>query len=157
MIRSHVKKYICIAFAGCHLANANGISSLSPIAPHSSIFLRGGASESAASWSAGSKYNNYRTSPYSPTRNSYKTTSVYTADSREKTKEAFAEAFLRREDRNRFIGEEIRFIFILKTNPSFFSHNNQILIRSKSLCNIIRATPFHSWYHTCIPCISQRA
>ncbi len=75
--------------------------------PHSLLFLRGGASESAASWNAGSKYNSYRTSPSPPTRNSYKATSVYAVDSKEKTKEAFAEAFLLREDRNRFIGEEL--------------------------------------------------
>ena len=32
---------------------------------------------------------------------------MYAADSKEKTKEAFAEAFLLRENRNRFIGEEL--------------------------------------------------
>lgn len=118
MISSHLKKYIWIAFVGCHQAHANGASSLSPIPHHSFIFSRGGASESAASWSAGSKYNNHRASPYPPTRNNYKTTSMYTADSREKTKEVFAEAFLRREDRNRFIGEGLRFIFIPRINPT---------------------------------------
>ena len=35
---------------------------------------------------------------------------MYDEDSKEKTKEAFAEAFLRREDRNRFIGEHMRLL-----------------------------------------------
>ncbi|KAL3756462.1 hypothetical protein ACHAWU_009856 [Discostella pseudostelligera] len=103
-INSRMKMCVSLAFVGWHLTQANGISSLSPISPHSLIFLRGGASESAASWTAGSRYNDYRTtSPSSSIRNNYKATSVYNEDSKEKTKEAFAEAFLRREDRNRFI------------------------------------------------------
>ena len=101
-----MKKYIRFAFASWYLGHANAISPFSSMSPV--IVLRGGASESAASWSAGSRYNNYRTSPSQPTRSNYKTASMYTTDTKDKTKEAFAEAFLRREDRNRFIGEQLR-------------------------------------------------
>ena len=105
-----MKKYIRFAFASWHLGHAKAISPFSStsMSPHSLIVLRGGASESAASWSAGSRYNNYRTSSSQPTRSNYKTASMYTTDTKDKTKEAFAEAFLRREDRNRFIGEQLR-------------------------------------------------
>ena len=74
---------------------------------------RGGASESASAWSAGSKYDYGRTSPRaSPAGTSSPATrsvpSSYrdtVRDEGEATKEAFAEAFLQRDDRNRFIGE----------------------------------------------------
>lgn len=103
-----MKKYIRFAFASWYLGHATAISPFSSMSPRSLIVLRGGASESAASWSAGSRYNNYRTSSSQPTRSNYKTASMYTTDTKDKTKEAFAEAFLRREDRNRFIGEQLR-------------------------------------------------
>lgn len=145
MINSLVKKHVCIVLAGLHLALAN------PMPTHSLFFLRGGASESAASWNAGSKYNNYRTSTSPPIRNNYKATSVYAADSKEKTKAAFAEAFLLREDRNRFIGEELslhpRSIQLLRS-----SNISIILIHSESLRNIIWTAPIYSWYNTRIPC-----
>jgi hypothetical protein len=66
-----------------------------------SISVRGGSSESASSWSAGSRYDYRTTRPSSPTRN-YQTPPGQ--QSKLDTKEVFAEAFLRREDRNRFIG-----------------------------------------------------
>jgi len=66
-----------------------------------SISLRGGSSDSASSWSAGSRYDYRTTRPSSPTRN-YQTPPGQ--QSKLDTKEVFAEAFLRREDRNRFIG-----------------------------------------------------
>jgi len=73
------------------------------------LTLRGGASEpTRQAWSAGSKYsrpNNLSSS--SPTR-SYQTPSYGQGQDEKEatTKDAFAEAFLQREDRNRFIGEE---------------------------------------------------
>ncbi|KAL7543128.1 hypothetical protein ACHAXR_012426 [Thalassiosira sp. AJA248-18] len=76
------------------------------MSPHALFAVRGGASESASAWSAGSKYD-YRTSPnfkQSQTQK-YQTPTSYSQgqDTKETTKEAFAEAFLQREDRNRFI------------------------------------------------------
>ena len=76
------------------------------------LSVRGGASEPGRSaWTAGSKYdygtnrpNNYSTS--SPTAQSYRTAAPYNQDTKEdETKEAFAEAFQKRDDRNRFIGK----------------------------------------------------
>eukprot|EP00578_Thalassiosira_sp_NH16_P027984 CAMPEP_0181088236 /NCGR_PEP_ID=MMETSP1071-20121207/6679_1 /TAXON_ID=35127 /ORGANISM="Thalassiosira sp., Strain NH16" /LENGTH=355 /DNA_ID=CAMNT_0023170139 /DNA_START=14 /DNA_END=1081 /DNA_ORIENTATION=- len=76
---------------------------------HYLLSMRGGASESASAWNAGSKYD-YRTSLSSPSSSSTTTRNYQTPsftqdqqDEKEATKDAFAEAFLRREDRNRFI------------------------------------------------------
>ena len=93
------------------------------------IFLRGGASESASAWSAGSKYE-HRTSPNfsakSPTR-SFESPSFKQRQDGAKaaTKEAFAEAFRRREDRNRFIGKwryRVSFFFVLLYGAGSFFH-----------------------------------
>ena len=90
-----------------------------PFSSHSQqsyISIRGGAGDSSSAWSAGSKYNygpigsskyNFGGSGSSPSssRNlqtpSYSTKDIQYAN--EETKEKFAEAFLQREDRNRFI------------------------------------------------------
>lgn len=87
------------------MTHASGISSLPLVSPHPFASLRGGVSESAASWSAGSRYNDYRSGSRQSLSQNYKNPSDYTVDPKAKAKEAFAEAFLRREDRNRFIGE----------------------------------------------------
>eukprot|EP00581_Thalassiosira_minuscula_P005104 CAMPEP_0183747988 /NCGR_PEP_ID=MMETSP0737-20130205/67541_1 /TAXON_ID=385413 /ORGANISM="Thalassiosira miniscula, Strain CCMP1093" /LENGTH=294 /DNA_ID=CAMNT_0025983705 /DNA_START=249 /DNA_END=1136 /DNA_ORIENTATION=- len=84
---------------------ANGFRSRATFINHDSILsVRGGASESASAWSAGSKYD------YGPSRPTYSSSSSPTRystsqsqDEKEETKEAFAEAFLQRNDRNRFI------------------------------------------------------
>eukprot|EP00571_Detonula_confervacea_P004961 CAMPEP_0172322112 /NCGR_PEP_ID=MMETSP1058-20130122/45056_1 /TAXON_ID=83371 /ORGANISM="Detonula confervacea, Strain CCMP 353" /LENGTH=333 /DNA_ID=CAMNT_0013037763 /DNA_START=97 /DNA_END=1095 /DNA_ORIENTATION=- len=83
-------------FHGVRFANSRAAS-------HALLSMRGGASESATAWSAGSKYD-YKTSLSSPTQN-YKTPSYDSQgqDTKEETKEAFADAFLQRDDRNRFI------------------------------------------------------
>ncbi|KAL3789183.1 hypothetical protein ACHAW5_002442 [Stephanodiscus triporus] len=74
--------------------------------PKHIISFRGGSSESVSSWSTGSRYD-YRTTSPSPQTRNYQTSSPYTPRQQSKleTKEVFAEAFLRREDRNRFIDQ----------------------------------------------------
>ena len=90
-----------------------------PFSSHSQqsyISIRGGAGDSSSAWSAGSKYNygptgsskyNFGGSGSSPSSSrdlqtpSYSTKDIQYAN--EETKEKFAEAFLQREDRNRFI------------------------------------------------------
>ena len=87
-----------------------------PLSSHSAILsIRGGAGDSSSAWSAGSKYNygptgsskyNFGGSGSSPSSSRNLQTPSYTKDTQyanEETKEKFAEAFLQREDRNRFI------------------------------------------------------
>ena len=88
-----------------------------PLSSHSAILsIRGGAGDSSSAWSAGSKYNygptgsskyNFGGSGSSPSSSRNLQTPSYTKDTtqyaNEQTKEKFAEAFLQREDRNRFI------------------------------------------------------
>ena len=111
-----------VAQAGAHLSinhpiiiNANRKSSV--ISSLTSI--RGGASSESASrssWTAGSKYNygagsksyNYGSNPGTSSSlqtPSYNTNSKDATNVNEETKEKFAEAFLQRDDRNRFIGK----------------------------------------------------
>lgn len=98
---------------GSTIRFANDRALLPPISSHTLLSVRGGGpSESASAWSAGSKYD-YRTSPQfsqSQSTQRYQTPSSYTqvqdakaAVTEDSTKEAFADAFLQREDRNRFI------------------------------------------------------
>lgn len=67
----------------------------------------GSSSESASSWNAGSRFNDYRTiSPQhqQTSRGYHSTTTPTTYNKQEETvKEVFAQAFQIREDRNRFI------------------------------------------------------
>jgi hypothetical protein len=72
--------------------------------PKHSISVRGGSSASASSWSAGSRYDYRTTRPSSSARNYQAAPFTSGPQSTLDTKEVFAEAFLRREDRNRFIG-----------------------------------------------------
>jgi len=88
-----------------------------PLSSHSAILsIRGGAGDSSSAWSAGSKYNygptgsskyNFGGSGSSPSSSRNLQTPSYTTKdtqyANEETKEKFAEAFLQREDRNRFI------------------------------------------------------
>lgn len=125
-----------VAQAGAHLSinhliiNADRRSSL--------LLIRGGASESASrsSWTAGSKYNygagsksyNYGsntvgTSSSLQTPSSYSNSKDTTNVNDNETKEKFAEAFLQRDDRNRFIGKlctlyVIPFISSILTTPN---------------------------------------
>lgn len=92
-----------------HLHNsmrfAHSRAAISPPSAHVLLSMRGGASESASAWSAGSKYD-YRTSlGSSPPNQNYKTPSYSQSqdDTKEEAKEAFADAFLQRDNRNRFI------------------------------------------------------
>ena len=86
----------------------------------SSLSISGASSESASrsSWTAGSKYNygagsksydygstTAGTSSSLQTPSSYNTNSKDTTNVNDETKEKFAEAFLQRDDRNRFIGK----------------------------------------------------
>ena len=98
------------------------------------IRIRGGASESASrsSWTAGSKYNygagsksyNYGSNTVG-TSSSLQTPSSYNTNSKDttnvndiETKEKFAEAFLQRDDRNRFIGKLCTLICVISfTSP----------------------------------------
>ena len=126
------------------------------------LTLRGGATEpSRSAWSAGSKYSRPNNLSSSPTR-SYQTPSYsQDQDEKETTKDAFAEAFLQREDRNRFIGEEslmsLRLLLILIL-CFVFSHRDILLLltQSQSVCNIVRAASFHCWGNTCISFTSWR-
>ena len=88
------------------------------------LTLRGGASEpTRQAWSAGSKYSRPNNLSSSPTR-SYQTPSYsQDQDEKETTKDAFAEAFLQREDRNRFIGEE-SLVFEVATNIDSALHSH---------------------------------
>lgn len=75
--------------------------------PIQTIAIRGGASESSSAWNAGSKLNK-RSAPNSSHVQSYRSPPQYRQtqehdDIQSATKEKFAEAFLKREDRNRFI------------------------------------------------------
>jgi FtsH-binding integral membrane protein len=65
------------------------------------VCIRGGSSESASAWSAGSKLSQRRPAPGT----SYRSPPAYNTQVNDGTqlKEQFAEAFLQREDRNRFI------------------------------------------------------
>ena len=72
------------------------------------LLLRGGAAESASAWNAGSKYEYRAGAPNSKPITSTSTRSPPVGqrqDVKLDTKDAFAEAFLQRDDRNRFIGE----------------------------------------------------
>lgn len=112
MIRSVIKAALYVSFATA--IQTIGIDASLGVsffkcrflpAPKHSLSVRGGSSESASSWSAGSRYD-YRTArPSSPTRK-YSSPPPHTTDQQSQldTKEVFAEAFLLREDRNRFIG-----------------------------------------------------
>lgn len=74
-----------------------------------SLTLRGGASEpTRQAWSAGSRYGSRPNNISSSPTRSYQTPSYGQGQDENEatTKDAFAEAFLQREDRNRFIGEE---------------------------------------------------
>ena len=81
-------------------------NSKAPQQHYAFLSMRGGASESASAWSAGSKYD-YRTGPSSPNTRNYTPSYTQGEDEKDATKEVFAEAFLKREDRNRFIGEHV--------------------------------------------------
>ena len=129
--------WISVAQAGAHLSinhppiiiKADRRTSLLT----SSLLIRGGASSESASrssWTAGSKYNygagsksyNYGSNTVG-TSSSLQTPS-YNTNSKDatnvtdnETKEKFAEAFLQRDDRNRFIGK----LFTLISAISFIS------------------------------------
>ena len=100
-----------------------------------SSLIRGGASSESASrssWTAGSKYNygagsksyNYGSNTVG-TSSSLQTPSSYNTNSKDttnvndiETKEKFAEAFLQRDDRNRFIGKLCTLICVISfTSP----------------------------------------
>ena len=100
----------------CHVSGVGASKHLSthrwhraPLSPPTwscNVPPRGGASESSSAWSAGSKYD-YRSRPNnnvaSSPAQSYRTPSYRDDSTKDATKEAFAEAFLQRDDRNRFI------------------------------------------------------
>ncbi len=117
--------------------------------------IRGGGSDSKSAWSAGSR--RYYPSGSGYPSNKSTSSSGYSKDglryvsSRETeeqaTKEVFAEAFLRREDRNRFIGENcckllLKFILV---SYSSLSHPPSFLPKSSCLCNFNRSASFHCW------------
>lgn len=92
--------------------------SSNPYLHHAMLSLRGGASESASAWSAGSKYeyqtnhpNNQSTksAPHKTTKDAFADAIQTQNDEAVATKDAFAEAFLQRDDRNRFVGKKYDF------------------------------------------------
>ena len=99
----------------------NVIDRRSSLLTSSLTSIRGGSSSESASrssWTAGSKYNygagsksydygstTAGTSSSLQTPSSYNTNSKDTTNVNDETKEKFAEAFLQRDDRNRFIGK----------------------------------------------------
>lgn len=110
MNRRFLLPVACIV--GVSQASINSVYTTASIPPsllHHDIRIRGGASESASAWNAGSSLRpapvgsspgqSYRSTP------PYRQTSQQNIDekSNSATKEQFAEAFLVREDRNRFI------------------------------------------------------
>lgn len=152
-----------VAQAGAHLSinhpiiiNANRRSSV--ISSLTSI--RGGASSESASrssWTAGSKYNygagsksyNYGSNP--GTSSSLQTPSSYSnskdaTNVNEETKEKFAEAFLQRDDRNRFIGKLCTLCVISFISPILI----QTYVSSSSVCNIVNTIAFHCRYNSCL-------
>lgn len=141
-----------VAQAGAHLSinhpiiiNANRKSSV--ISSLTSI--RGGASSessSRSSWTAGSKYNygagsksyNYGSNP--GTSSSLQTPSSYSnskdaTNVNEETKEKFAEAFLQRDDRNRFIGKLCTLCVISFVSP-ILTHTYVSLARVYAILSI---------------------
>ena len=126
--------------------------------PKHSLSVRGGSSESASSWSAGSRYDYRTTRPSSPTRKYY-TPPPHTTDQQSQlnTKEVFAEAFLLREDRNRFIGAPDFFVYCNRCLVTVTVLGRDVLIceiaqlhvfHSQSVCDLDGATSRHGGYYT---------
>ena len=84
--------------------NTNIMSVSSRLRSIPKLIVRGG-SDGASAWNAGSRYD-YRTAkPSTYNRGQSMKQQLHPATVEDDTKEAIANAFLNREDRNRFIGE----------------------------------------------------
>ena len=87
-------------------ASSSSLTSKFRVLPITTPRGGGSSSESASSWNAGSRFNDYRTiSPQHQQSKGYQSTTIPTAYNKqeETVKEVFVQAFQIREDRNRFI------------------------------------------------------